>query len=44
LKAGLSLFEHGEVESAAWFWLFWFRSHWGRHAASAIFALEARES
>jgi len=44
LRTGLTFYERGEVEAAAWYWLFSFRTHWGRHAASAIFALEAHEA
>jgi hypothetical protein len=37
---GLRAFQNGEAE-AAWQWKFTFWSHWGRHAASAITALQA---
>jgi hypothetical protein len=39
LKAGLSYFDEGAYDAAAWEWKFNFRAHWGSHAAGAIFAL-----
>jgi len=44
LQAGLALYELHQPEAAAWTWLFSFRTHWGHHAASALFALEAHEA
>jgi hypothetical protein len=44
LRAGLSLYELHQPEAAAWQWNLSFRTHWGHHAASALFALEAHEA
>lgn len=38
---GLLLFDTHRRDDAHWHWVFSFRAHWGRHAASAIFALQA---
>lgn len=38
---GLWYFEQRREAEAAWTWIFLFRTHWGRHAASAIGALHA---
>lgn len=38
---GLMLFDARRRDDAHWHWAFSFRAHWGRHAASAIFALQA---
>jgi hypothetical protein len=40
LKAGLSLYHNGNHAAAAWQWRHSFHTHWGRHAASAIYALQ----
>ncbi len=39
LAEGLSLINAGHDAAAEWFFTFSFRSHWGRHASSAIRAL-----
>ena len=39
IRAGLLLFERGEITEALWHWAFLHRIHWGRHAVGAIFAL-----
>ena len=44
LRTGLALYERRQVEAAAWHWHFSFRTHWGHHAVSAIFALETYEA
>lgn len=44
LRVGLSLYELHQTEAAAWLWNLSFRTHWGHHAASALFALEAHEA
>jgi hypothetical protein len=44
LRSGLALYDLHQPEAAAWTWLFSFRTHWGHHAASALFALEAHEA
>lgn len=36
LRVGLQLADTGSLTDAAWEWRFSFRSHWGRHATSAI--------
>jgi len=44
LQSGIDLYDAIQPEAAAWTWNFSFRSHWGHHAASALFALEAHEA
>ena len=44
LQSGFALYDAQQLEAAAWSWTFSFRSHWGHHAASALFALEAHEA
>jgi Domain of unknown function (DUF5063) len=39
LKSGLALIDGHPSVDASWDWRFTFDSHWGRHAASAIYAL-----
>lgn len=39
LKRGLGLYEMGRHTAAAWDWRYSFRSHWARHATSALEAL-----
>lgn len=39
IRAGLVLFERGEVRDALWHWSFLQRIHWGRHAVGAMMAL-----
>jgi hypothetical protein len=39
IKRGLMLFDDGRTEDASWHWGFLLRTHWGRHAVGAIFAL-----
>jgi hypothetical protein len=39
LKSGLRLIEGHPSEDASWDWRFTFDTHWGRHAASALYAL-----
>ena len=39
LDEGLALFDAGRTGEAVWQWRFTFDSHWGRHAAHAIYAL-----
>jgi hypothetical protein len=44
LKKGLSIFDSGKpncIEDAVWNWRFLFGSHWGHHAAGAIWVLTA---
>jgi hypothetical protein len=41
LKVGLSYFDEGAHEAAAWEWKFHFHAHWGSHAAGAIYALNS---
>ncbi len=39
IKGGLILFDQGQTAEAAWHWAYLQRTHWGRHAVGAIFAL-----
>ena len=39
IRAGLVLFDRGEIHEALWHWSFLHRIHWGRHAAGALHAL-----
>lgn len=39
VRAGLVLFDCGEVGEALWHWSFLHRIHWGRHAVGAMYAL-----
>lgn len=39
LRHGLDLWDAGEEAAAQWEWVFGYRSHWGRHAAGAQYAL-----
>ena len=41
LKEGLELYEAGHVAEALWEWSQSFNTHWGRHASSALHALQA---
>lgn len=41
VKTGLLLFRAGNRAAAAWQWRFLFDVHWGRHATSALYALQA---
>jgi hypothetical protein len=40
LQEGLWLHNHGFHIAAAWQWQFSFDSHWGHHAANALYALQ----
>ncbi len=44
LKGGLALYQKGNHASAAWEWKNSFNTHWGRHAASALYALQCWRS
>lgn len=44
VRAGLLLYESGQVVEALWHWSFLHRAHWGRHAVGALFALECARS
>jgi hypothetical protein len=39
IRAGLVLFDRGEVNEAIWQWSFLHRIHWGHHVAGALYAL-----
>lgn len=39
IRAGLLLFDTGREHDALWHWSFMHRVHWGRHVASALYAL-----
>ncbi|HCX83218.1 MAG TPA: hypothetical protein DHV01_16680 [Rhodoferax sp.] len=39
IRAGLVLFDRGEVDDALWHWSFLHLIHWGRHAVGAMYAL-----
>jgi uncharacterized protein DUF5063 len=39
IRAGLALLDRRPAEAPSWEWRSTFDSHWGRHAASAIYAL-----
>lgn len=39
ISRGLRLFEREYFVEAEWEWAFGFRVHWGRHAASALYAI-----
>ncbi|MDR7149990.1 hypothetical protein J2W49_001945 [Hydrogenophaga palleronii] len=39
IRAGLLLFDTGRELDALWHWSFMHRIHWGRHVASALYAL-----
>ena len=39
VRAGLVLFDSGEVDDAMWHWSFLHRIHWGRHAVGGLLAL-----
>lgn len=41
LIAGMSYFEEGDYQAAAWVWRFHFRAHFGHHVSAAIYALQA---
>lgn len=44
VMAGLMLYDHGHGSEAIWEWHQGFTSHWGRHAASALYALHTYAS
>ena len=44
LKGGLALYQKGNHKSAAWEWQNSFNTHWGRHATSALYALQCWRS
>jgi hypothetical protein len=44
IKGGLCLYEGGNHAAAAWEWRESFNIHWGRHAASALYALQCWRS
>lgn len=39
VRAGLVLFDSGEIKEALWHWSFLHRIHWGRHVVGAMHAL-----
>lgn len=39
VRAGLVLFDSGDVNDAVWHWSFLHRIHWGRHAVGGLLAL-----
>jgi hypothetical protein len=39
IECGLELFDRGDRDAAAWHWHLMFKSHWGRHATAALYAL-----
>jgi Domain of unknown function (DUF5063) len=39
IKGGLALYDAGHPDAAVWEWKQHFESHWGHHAAGAIYAL-----
>ena len=41
IKDGLRLYENGHTTEAIWEWKHGFNIHWGRHAASALHALQS---
>ncbi len=43
LKTGLSAYRAGDLEAAEGIWLSQFNTHWGRHAADALLALQSWE-
>jgi hypothetical protein len=42
IMRGLYLFRKGLEEQAAWEWNFGFKTHWGHHCISALFALHSK--
>ncbi len=44
LKGGLALYHKGNYAAAAWEWRESFSTHWGRHAAGALYALQCWRS
>jgi hypothetical protein len=44
LKGGLALYLNGNYAAAAWEWRESFNTHWGRHAAGALYALQCWRS
>jgi hypothetical protein len=44
LRNGFLSYDSGDVDEAVWNWRTEFESHWGRHAAHAIYALQALRS
>jgi len=44
LKRGLALYQKGNLAAAAWGWRNSFDTHWGRHAAGALYALQCWRS
>lgn len=39
LRMGLSLYDGGHQQAAAWEWQLHFRIHWGRHLVAALYAM-----
>jgi len=39
IRAGLLLFDTGQIADALWHWSFMHQVHWGRHVVGAMFAL-----
>jgi Domain of unknown function (DUF5063) len=44
LRNGFLSYDSGDVDDAVWKWRTEFESHWGRHAAHAIYALQVLRS
>ena len=44
LRNGFLSYDSGDVDDAVWNWRTEFESHWGRHAAHAIYALQVLRS
>jgi hypothetical protein len=44
LKSGIALIDERPANDASWDWRFTFDSHWGLHAASALYALRVFSS
>lgn len=41
LRRGVWCYDNDHTDAAVWEWRFHFTEHWGRHAASALYALQA---
>ncbi|HEX9391123.1 MAG TPA: DUF5063 domain-containing protein [Usitatibacteraceae bacterium] len=42
IKRGLLVYEQGKQIEAIWHWSFLHRAHWGKHATSAMYALQCK--
>ena len=42
VKAGLVLFDLGDLDNAVWHWSFLHKTHWGRHAVGGLLALHCQ--